>query len=183
VRLGRLWGSKQRIQTAMVWLAAIAAACVGTAILAGLLGLRFNLTPSLPMGVYVVARHRRSELVEFCPEGIAGSLSVARSYRLPGACPDHAAPLLKPIVARAGDVVEVSRNGIAVNGHLLPNSAPQSTDSQGRRLTAWPAGSYRVALDTVWVVSSYNPRSFDSRYYGPISTTSIRHHLVPLWTF
>ena len=33
---------------------------------------------------------------------------------------------------------------------------------------------------TVWVVSDYHPRSFDSRYFGPISKALIRHYLRPL---
>ncbi|PYV63559.1 MAG: hypothetical protein DMG97_37365 [Acidobacteria bacterium] len=85
-----------------------------------------------------------------------------------------------PIVAHAGDTVEVSANGIAVNGTLVHNTAPRAADSRGRPLTPWRFGNYTVPAGFVWVASDYNPLSFDSRYYGPISVSNIRHHLRPL---
>ena len=91
-------------------------------------------------------------------------------------------PLLKPIVAKAGDVVDVSDHGIAVNGSLLRNSAPLRVDTKGRPLPAWGFGCYVVAPGTVWVASSYNPRSFDSRYFGPVPISAIRDYVHPLVT-
>jgi type IV secretory pathway protease TraF len=35
----------------------------------------------------------------------------------------------------------------------------------------------------VWVASSYNGRSFDSRYFGPVDAVTIRNHVRPLLTF
>ena len=75
---------------------------------------------------------------------------------------------MKPVVASAGDIVEVSSRGITVNGVLLPNTAPKTKDSKGRPMQPWPSGQYRVSAGFVWVASSYNPWSFDSRYFGPI---------------
>jgi conjugative transfer signal peptidase TraF len=89
---------------------------------------------------------------------------------------------MKPIVARAGDVVTVSEQGIGVNGRLLPNTAPLRTDTHGRPLTPWPFGRYVVTADTVWVASSHNLRSFDSRYFGPVPTAGIRDYVRPLMT-
>ena len=88
--------------------------------------------------------------------------------------------MLKPIVAHAGDTVEVSTYGISVNGTLLHNTAPRTTDSRGRTLTPWHLGKYVVAPGFVWVASQYNPLSFDSRYFGPILVSQIRDHLRPL---
>jgi conjugative transfer signal peptidase TraF len=121
--------------------------------------------------------------VEFCPQGYAGSISLSRQYRSAGVCPDGGAPLLKPAVAFPGDKIEVSANGIRVNGQLLTNSAGRFRDHLLRPLEPWPYGTYKVEPGTVWVVSSFNSYSFDSRYYGPIPDSTIRHHLRPLWTF
>src|SRR5258708_35554053 len=85
--------------------------------------IRFNLTPSLPRGFYITSRSPSANLVEFCPQGAAASISLSRQYRTAGACPDGGAPLLKPAVAFPGDQVQVSTDGIRVNGQLLPNSA------------------------------------------------------------
>jgi len=145
-------------------------------------GLRINTSPSLPMGLYVVSRDLAANLVEFCPAEPFASLATIRGWRSAGSCPDGAAPLLKPVVARAGDLVEMSARGMAVNGRLLPNTAPLARDSKGRPLRAWTFGRYMVGPDTVWVASSYNAQSFDSRYFGPVPVSVIRDHLRPLLT-
>jgi conjugative transfer signal peptidase TraF len=145
-------------------------------------GLRINASPSLPVGLYLVTADHSANLVEFCPAEPFATLALRRGYRDPGVCMDRGAPLLKPVVAKAGDLVELSTLGISVNGVLLPNTAPLPKDTKGRVLQAWPSGPYRVASGTVWVSSSYQVRSFDSRYFGPIYTTAIRHRLKALLT-
>jgi type IV secretory pathway protease TraF len=47
-------------------------------------------------------------------------------------------------------------------------------DRRGRVLPQIPLGSYVVRPGTVWVVSSYSPLSFDSRYFGAIPLGNIR---------
>ena len=150
--------------------------------LSGVFGLRINTSPSLPMGLYIITADAGADLVEFCPLEPFATLSIVRGYRDPGACSDGAAPLLKPVIASAGDVVEVSARGISVNGALLPNTAPLTRDTKGRHLEAWPSGRYVVNPGTIWVASSYHPRSFDSRYFGPLSTAAIRHRLKAFLT-
>jgi conjugative transfer signal peptidase TraF len=144
--------------------------------------LRINSSPSLPIGLYITSADKRANLVEFCPPVPFAAMAIARGYRSAGACPDGATPLLKPVVAVPGDVVELSNSGVAVNGNLLSNTAPLCADSKGRALTHWPFGRYTVPSGTVWVASSYSSRSFDSRYFGPIKISVIRGHLESLWT-
>lgn len=151
-------------------------------LLAGITGLRFNASPSLPVGLYIVSADPDASLVEFCPAEPYASLAASRGYRSGGTCPDGASPFMKQIVAKPGDKVDFSPDGIAVNGRLIANTQPRDRDSAGRPLEVWPFGSYRVAPGTSWVASSYHPRSFDSRYFGPIPTASIRNHVRPLLT-
>jgi len=164
--------------------AALVALVVSMAVfqLFGLLGLRINTSPSLPVGLYVVTTNGAANLIEFCPAEPFAALSLIRGYRDAGSCQDGGAPLLKPIVAKAGDAVELSGRGISVNGLLLPNTAPLSKDIKGRPLEPWHFGRFPVAPGTVWVASSYHSRSFDSRYFGPVRTTAIRHWLKALLT-
>src|SRR5215469_14721903 len=97
-----------------------------------LFGIRINLTSSLERGFYVVSRRPSATLVEFCPQGDAATVSLQRGYRIPGGtCPDGGSPLLKPIAAVGGDRVEVTANGIRVNGKLIPNSAAHPQDHHG----------------------------------------------------
>jgi conjugative transfer signal peptidase TraF len=165
-------------RTALVALAV----SIATFQLNGFLGLRINTSPSLPMGLYITTADAAANLIEFCPAEPFATLSIVRGYRDRGTCRDGAAPLLKPVIARSGDVVEVSARGISVNGALLPNTAPLATDTKGRHLEAWPSGRYVVAPEAIWVASSYHSRSFDSRYFGPLSTAAIRHRLKAFLT-
>jgi len=119
------WATRAFIATTLVF------------VLFGLLGLRINWSPSLPIGLYITDAES-STLVEFCPSEPFASLALSRGYRDPGSCSDGGAPLLKPVVARASDLVEVSAAGIAVNGHLLPNTTPLRKDTNGRPLKSWP---------------------------------------------
>jgi len=160
----------------------VVAVILGAFLAFGFLGIRFNSSPSLPLGLYIVTSDGHANLVEFCPSEPFASMSIVRGYREEGICADGAAPLLKPVVAGAGDVVELSADGISVNGRLLPNTAPLSKDSNGRQLQPWSFGCFAVASGTVWVASPYHPRSFDSRYFGPVQTSAIRRRLKPLFT-
>jgi conjugative transfer signal peptidase TraF len=170
----RRWPAVKRI--------ALGFACglVVTVELFDLLGVRINTSPSLPLGLYVRTRDRESPLVEFCPAEPFARLAIVRGYRSAGSCRDGGAPLLKPVIAKAGDVVEVAPSGISVNGTVVPNTAPMTADASGRPLSPWPPGRYLVQSGTVWAASSFNPRSFDSRYFGPVPTNAIRDHLRPL---
>ena len=150
--------------------------------IAGAVGIRINASTSLPLGLYKETPDVSAPLIEFCPQAPYGSFAVGRGYRSVGNCPDGAAPLMKPVVAKPGDIVDVSSLGITVNGVLLPNTAPKNQDSKGRPMQPWPSGQYRVPLGFVWVASSYNPWSFDSRYFGPLPVGIIRGRLKPLLT-
>ena len=174
---------RQRLRRAVFWACLLASPFFLGLIAGWVFGIRLNLTPSLPLGFYITSHSPSANLVEFCPQGAAAFISLSRQYRTAGACPDGGAPLLKPAVAISGDQVQVNADGIRVNGQLLPNSAARFRDHLQRPLDPWPYGTYKVEPGTVWVVSSFNSYSFDSRYYGAVPASSIRHHLRPLWTF
>ena len=151
-------------------------------LVAGLAGVRINTSSSLPLGLYVRTHESGATLVEFCPAEPFASFSRDRGYRVAGiTCSDRAVPLLKPVIARAGDAVKVSAAGIAVNGHLLPNTSALQRDAAGRPLTPWPSGLYVVSPGYVWVASTYSIGSYDSRYMGPVDEKLIRGRLRPLW--
>jgi conjugative transfer signal peptidase TraF len=172
-----LWDRIRKTRSAFLIAVAV---CFGSFQLCDVLGLRINTSPSLPIGLYFTTKNTAANLVEFCPAEPFATFAIVRGYRDPGACPDGAAPLLKPIVARPGDLIEFSAAGLSVNGIFLRNTAPLWKDAKGRSLEAFPFGRYVVAAETVWVASTYHPRSFDSRYFGPVATSAIRSHLKAL---
>ena len=164
-------------------LGAVAFVFAATVAGAAIFGVRINTSYSLPLGLYVRTSNPTASLVEFCPAEPFASTALARGYRTRGTgCPDGGVPLLKMIVAVPADHVWLSPQGIAVNGRLLPNTAPLTKDAAGRSLTPWPLGRYEVKPGTVWIASTYNRGSYDSRYMGPIRTSQIRGRLRPLWT-
>jgi conjugative transfer signal peptidase TraF len=162
---------------------AISGGALALALAAEWAGLRFNDSPSMPTGLYVrTSSESNASLAVFCPAAPFAKLSAERGYRSRGNCPDGAEPLAKPIAARPANIVELSATGMAVNGRLLPNTAPLLTDTAGRPLPHWPFGRYVVAPGTVWVASPFSSRSFDSRYFGPVDASHVREHVRPLLT-
>jgi conjugative transfer signal peptidase TraF len=171
-----------RLRHVILWMFIAIPSIALPSMLAYALGLRVNMTRSLPMGIYAVTNDAFSELIEYCPEGNAAKESKNRGYRNSGSCPDGAEPLIKPVVAREGDLVKFSPRGISVNGKLFKNTAPLPLDGVGRPLAHWEFGVYRVAAGEAWVASTYNYGSYDSRYFGPVRISSIRNRLRPIWT-
>jgi conjugative transfer signal peptidase TraF len=170
---------------------AVAAVAAAAVVLAGLsgantAGLRVNATPSMPLGLWRMARdhvpHHRGEIVVVClPDTAPVRMGARRGYIPPGNCAGGSEPLVKPIAATAGDVVAVSVAGVAVNGQEVRGTAPLNQDSAGRPLKPVPAGAYRVATGEVWLLSGHDPRSFDSRYFGPVPEANVRGIARPLW--
>jgi conjugative transfer signal peptidase TraF len=150
-------------------------------------GLVFNYTHSAPFGLYVglsgppVSDRKSPPYVFFCPDIRWPSMKGEPNYRSPmRTCPDGFSPLIKPVVAWPGDTVETSAQGIAVNGVPLSHTVPMTHDSKGHPIRPYPFGTYRVQPGQLWAVSSFSPRSFDSRYFGPVPERSV-HMWVRPW--
>ncbi|HDR9103497.1 S26 family signal peptidase [Paraburkholderia sp. A3RO-2L] len=62
--------------------------------------------------------------------------------------------------------------------------AAQKVDSAGRKLTAWVPANHQYTLreGELWAYGS-NPRSLDSRYYGPIRSIIAQGKATPLFTW
>ncbi len=176
----RKCGHRDQIAAGLIAGALLALAC--TTCIAALAGVRVNTSYSLPLGFYIRTTDAAARLIEFCPAPPFARESSERGYRTRGtACADGGVPLLKPVVALPGDLVALAADGMRVNGRLLPKTAPLLRDGAGRILRPWPFGSYVVEQGTVWVASTYDRGSYDSRYMGPIRIAQIRARLRPLW--
>jgi conjugative transfer signal peptidase TraF len=149
--------------------------------------LRFNFTPSLPLGIYQVipmpmTGFRRGMMVAVCAPVGAAQFGHGRGYLSNGACTDGTEPLLKIVAAVAGDAITICARGIIVNGRLLPQSKAVLSDLAGRPLSPWPSGQSRVRRGQIWLYADAQ-RSWDSRYWGPVPVRNILVRLVPLFTF
>lgn len=149
-------------------------------------GYRINETESLPSGIWRIVGSPgvavRGDIVNFCPPDTpALSLARERGYLHDGPCPGGLEPLFKPVVALGGDRVELTDEGIRVNGVLVPNSAPIAIDGKGEQMPHLERGVYRVDPGKAWMVSSYTAYSFDSRYFGPVDLSAVAGRAIPVW--
>jgi conjugative transfer signal peptidase TraF len=148
-------------------------------------GLRINPTPSMPMGLYRVVYNPASHLqvgdtVTACAPAPAELFARQRGYLMDGHCPGGGGmPVVKQVAAVAGDVVNVTPNGVYVDGRRWPMSVPHTHDPKGRPLSPdW--GLHLIPRGQVWLMGK-NTLSWDSRYWGAVSLRSVRHELRPVW--
>jgi len=168
---------------AMIGIALVAAVLIG---LGKAAGIRISTTDSAaPAGVYRIAGHeiRRGELVAACLPIAAAKLGLARGYLGAGDCPGNAEPVDKLVGALPGDLLDIERGWVSVNGVRFPDSATASRDSAGRPLAHVAFGRRRVAAGEVWLFGFNDRRSWDSRYFGPVPLAAIRGELRPVVTW
>ena len=102
----------------------------------------------------------------------AAALSAQRGY-LPARI-----PLLKRVGAVAPQHVCIVDALIWIDG--VPVAAVRSADRLGRPLPSWPQ-CRRLQAGEIFLLSTTNPASFDSRYFGPVSTSAVIGVAHPVW--
>ncbi len=178
-------GRRRAWWPASVWLSG-GLACLWALYMAPL---RLNLSSSIPVGWYLareIGMERsvhRGTLVTACLPAAIASWGRARGYLHRGSCTDGTAPVGKSIFALAGDTVTVRSSGLSLNGKATPGTVALPQDSKGRPLGRVPDGRYAVRPGEVWLISTYSPRSWDSRYIGPVPASTLVSALRPLWIF
>lgn len=148
--------------------------------------LRLNLTGSLPIGLYLVTDGppTRGAVVLVCLPATWAEFARSRGY-VPegGSCPGGTTPIGKPVFAVPGDTVTVTEAGLLLNGTVVPNTRPLTSDRRGRPLPSLPEGEHVVRPGELWVVSAYSGLSFDSRYFGVLPLASVRARVRILLPF
>ncbi|SFH37005.1 conjugative transfer signal peptidase TraF [Ensifer sp. OV372] len=135
---------------------------------------RINLTPSEPLGLWRIVKLARpaavGDLVFICPPQTTTMREArARGYLRSGLCPGGVAPLIKSVIAIAGQRVEVDAS-VRVDGRSIPASSVAQFDGQGRKMTPFSGGI--VPAGSVFLHSPF-AGSYDSRYFGPVSEAGI----------
>jgi len=164
-----------------------------------------NRTASMPLGLYVrVPGHKdgfeRGDIVAVCLSDVNHSaiatLAIRRGYVasfIGAPCEqvvtgDRLVPLIKRVVALAGDEVEIVpaigdadglAAGIYVNGQRLAGSAPRAMDRAGRVLPQAPIHR-RLEIGEYLVLGESSSDSFDSRYFGPLPQADLVARLAKL---
>jgi conjugative transfer signal peptidase TraF len=139
--------------------------------------LLFNPTTSAPEGWYVIEREHTFRVGDYVVANLpndAARLADDRRY-LPSSV-----PILKRIGALASQVVCLSGEEVLIDGRVVARALAR--DAAGRDLTAW--GHCRALQgDELFLLSSTNPASFDSRYFGPITRINVIGKATPIWTW
>ncbi len=154
--------------------------------IAGSMGYRINVTPSVPVGIWRViplsGKIERGQIVSICPPLNEAFIEArGRGYLSKGRCPSGLEPMLKPVAAIAGDVIGQSPVGLVLNGEVLSNTAALAADSLGRPLPSRQAAQFVIGKNEVFLLSTATVLSFDSRYFGPLPVTTVEGFAVPVW--
>ncbi|TAM12906.1 MAG: S26 family signal peptidase [Nevskiaceae bacterium] len=139
----------------------------------------YNPSDSVAVGWYwvdpqvprVSALHRGSLVVVPVPPA-AAALGAWRGYLPLGI------PLLKPVAAVAPQRVCVTNDRVRIDG--VPVATALRTDSRGRPLHAWRQ-CRRLHPGELFLLSTSNPASFDSRYFGPVRASAVLGIAHPVW--
>lgn len=172
------------------WPLYVAAAVVAAYGLAWFTGYSVAVNPSvsMPRGLYVLApveAPQRGDVVSACISNLeAAKVYRERNYIGPSErCAAGLPPVMKPVAAVPGDVVELTAMGVWVNGQLMPKSRVFDTDSNGRPIDHLPLGWKKtLAPGEFFILANYIERSLDSRYYGPVQRADIHGRVRPIYT-
>lgn len=163
---------------------AIGVSVLASAVAARVTGLVVNSTPSEPLGIWrqtEPAQFSRGDMVLACPPRTPTMrVAVSRHYLPSGSCPGNLGTVMKQVVAVAGDVVEIRPDGLLINEVWFSHTHLATEDSEGRPLSSWGIGKHFLTGDDVFLASNFTPKSFDSRYFGPVPVSSIRARMKPV---
>lgn len=102
----------------------------------------------------------------------AAALAAQRGY-LPARV-----PLLKRVGAVAPQEVCITGRVVRIDG--VPSAAVLPADRWGRPLPSWQQCRH-LEPGELFLLSVTNPASFDSRYFGPVSTSAVIGVAHPVW--
>lgn len=135
----------------------------------------WNASASAPIGLYRVvpgAPERGDLVLVRAPKSVA-KLAAERGY-LP-----LNVPLIKRVAALSGNDVCAFNEAIIIDGTVVARRL--ELDRAGRPLPWWN-DCRELTGDDLFLLMEDVSGSFDSRYFGPVSTGSVIGRLVPLWT-
>jgi len=144
------------------------------------LGLMINTSSSMPLGIYhqTTKPIQRGDIVAICLPRDSQQYGLKRHYLRYGSTCKGSESLIKRILAVPGDSVTLTDNHLIVNG-LKYSYQTRHQDTNGRSLKIYPRGHYPKTLG-YWLIGTNNPHSWDSRYWGPISSKYLLAHLEGL---
>ncbi len=137
----------------------------------------WNLTPSVPLGLYSVQPPERLRVTTLVvatpPEPLATVLSD-------GGYLPRGVPLLKRIFALPGQTI--CRLGVQITVDGIAAATPaHERDQRGHPLPVWQ-GCRVIAAGELFLMNWDEPDSLDGRYFGPLPRSAVVARAVPIWT-
>jgi type IV secretory pathway protease TraF len=164
---------------------------LGGAVAAVQAGLRINLSPSMPKGLYrLVQCDDRAGRDAVVGDWVAIDTEEASSnpgvafFRTQGWLSTSGRPddlLMKTIVAVGGDEVTEKNGRLSVNGRPLTKTASNRQRAVGTLPLPSVELPLRIKEGEVWV-SSDHEKGIDSRYFGAVARSSIACKVEAAWT-
>ncbi|MCW0001887.1 conjugative transfer signal peptidase TraF [Pararhizobium sp. YC-54] len=147
-------------------------------------GIRLNLTPSEPLGIWRIEPVSRDllvgDLVFICPPATPQFQKAwLRGYLRRGLCAGGFAPLIKTVAALPGQSIAIG-DTVRIDGAVLSASRVSKSDGQGRPMIPYSGGI--VPPGHMFLHSSF-ASSYDSRYFGPVPDSGLLGLARPILTF
>lgn len=136
----------------------------------------WNASESVPIGLYSVQPAGRlavtNLVVAMPPQPLAAFLAERRYLPI-------GVPVIKRILALPGQ--SVCRSGLLISVDGIEMGAALEHDRYGRALPTWQ-GCRVIAEGEVFLMNWDEPRSLDSRYFGPVPLSAVVGRAEPVWT-
>lgn len=131
-------------------------------------GVRVNLSPSLPRGIWQIQKGNNLR--------IGDSVVLDKS-----AIPNNRVNLVKDVGALPKDVMTRQGDVVYRNGIVMPLSTIHAVNSNGEKIycVGYPVV---VPAGHIWL-SSRHERGYDSRYFGPVPIQHVIGKVKPLWVW
>ncbi len=153
--------------------------------LMGIFHMRFNFTPSMPIGFYYQVAHpgilQRGQTVEVCLPEIIGEQGLERGYLNEGSCEGGFEPVIKELIATPGDKIQITQEGIWVN-QIFYYAPFIKFDMHGYAMSSYPI-KFIKSTNQYWLYGANDPEySWDSRFYGGVDRENIQGVIRPFLT-
>lgn len=156
--------------------------CFILSLIAYLFGIYLNTSHSAPIGFYrsISNPMERGSFVAVCLSDEAARFGLERGYIHQGSCENGAEPVLKRVIAMSGDAVRLKDTALFVNDKFITSASVQHFDSHGRPLEFRNEFEMKLSPQELFLFSDHDPRSWDSRYFGPVTRSQIISVVTPL---
>jgi signal peptidase I len=139
----------------------------------------FNSTISEPRGYYFAyssTHYSIGDMVLICINNkhyinVLKQLGLPTSQSTP--CPQNMPFLLKKIVAKAGDTINITNYGIVINNQSKPYPQSQALEQyKNIQLLSQANGTFLLKANEYFMLGE-TPHSYDSRYFGVVYESQI----------